>query len=246
MVKITKSGIKSLVQSFICYSSSAYYCFYEKYESVELSYNHGRQCCALCCVQTEFCNFKELLDKKQFNETFLNKFLQQLTPYLIVCYIVDQGSIEALFWRVWVFWQRPVHGPKMFYFLVGADRIQEFFLLEVLLLIVKKYIHTIIAWLLVNIIILKLFSQLVLYFLKLLFSKFSEQSKKRLIDVFDGAWNTFWKNMFNFFSSLAYDLIELLLSDVNDLQTSIFNYSRSNFSYLINSVSTSISKKIPV
>ena len=82
---------------FIVDDSSAYYCFFEKYNSVELNYNRGRQSRALCRVQTEFSNFEERLDKNQFNEVFLKDYLQKLIPYLIEFYVVDQKLIKVFF-----------------------------------------------------------------------------------------------------------------------------------------------------
>ena len=67
------------VLSFICYGSSKYYCFCEKYDSVEFDYNRGRQCCTLCSVLVEFCNF-EILDRNEDNEEFSKKYLDNLKP----------------------------------------------------------------------------------------------------------------------------------------------------------------------
>lgn len=82
---------------FITYDQSSYYCFCDKYDSAELNYNRGRQCCALSRTQIEFANFEELLDKNQFNESFQNIYLNLLLPYLIECFNVDKQSIGLFF-----------------------------------------------------------------------------------------------------------------------------------------------------
>lgn len=77
--------------SFICYTSSTYYSFSNKYDGVEFSFNCGKQRCALCIVLVKFYNFEEMLGRKQHNEQLLKKYLDDFIPYLTEYYEVDKN-----------------------------------------------------------------------------------------------------------------------------------------------------------
>ena len=80
--------------SFICDTRSGYYCFRNKYDGAEFNYSRGKEYCVLCRVPVEFYNFEEMLDRNQYNEKFLKKYLVDLMPYLLECYEVDKNSIQ--------------------------------------------------------------------------------------------------------------------------------------------------------
>ena len=64
--------------------------FAKKFDGVEFQYNEGKKCCPLCPIPIEFYNFEEILDRNQFNEGFLKRYLNSLLPYLIECFEVDK------------------------------------------------------------------------------------------------------------------------------------------------------------
>ena len=78
----------------ICYKSD-YFCFCNKYGSIKLNYNRGRQCCVLCRTKIDFYNFEDLLDKNKDNENFLKDYLNDLIPYLVECFIITKKLIEC-------------------------------------------------------------------------------------------------------------------------------------------------------
>lgn len=70
-----------------------------KYQGCEKDYYFGRDFCPLCCIKIYFWhdlgNFDEYLDRIQFNLSKLKVYIFKLYPFLMKCYHVDKGSLEA-------------------------------------------------------------------------------------------------------------------------------------------------------
>ena len=84
------------------------------------------------------------------------------------------------------------------------------------------------------------------YFVKLLFSKVSQQSKRCLVNVLDCSVQNFGKHSFSFSHTQPENLINSILKNFVNFLCGLFNYYWHNFSNLINCVSASIGKAISV
>ena len=73
--------------------------FCNNYQGCEKDYHFGRDLCPLCCIKIYFWhdlrNFDEYLDRIQFNLSKLKAYTFKLYPFLMECYHVDKGSLEA-------------------------------------------------------------------------------------------------------------------------------------------------------
>ena len=83
------------ILSLICFNNGFFYCFCNRYQGCELNNNLGWRLCLLCQIPVHFRDFKEELDRNQYNLMYLKQFAFRLYPFLEECYKVDQRSLEV-------------------------------------------------------------------------------------------------------------------------------------------------------
>ena len=90
------------------------------------------------------------------------------------------------------------------------------------------------------------FNVISFYFFQLLFSKITEQSKWRLINVLNGFSQCFGNDMFHFLTTLIYDLVDPVMCNIIDIVCSCLYQSRSDFCCLVNNISPCVGKVVAV
>ena len=64
----------------IYFVGGSFYCLCQKYSGCEkYIYNQGKDCCGLCRVQIKFSNFKEQLNRNEYDLDFLRRFAFELS-----------------------------------------------------------------------------------------------------------------------------------------------------------------------
>ena len=105
------------ILSLICYNSdSDYYCLCNKYHGCKKNYYLGRDLCALCCIKIYFrqdlINFKDYLDRNQFNLLKVKSYAFELYPFFIGMLLGGHKVLGSFFGRLCLVLLRPIHQSK--------------------------------------------------------------------------------------------------------------------------------------
>lgn len=86
---------KLLIIMLLITHNGWFYCFGNKYQGCEFSYNRGHGLCPLCRIPAYLSGYEEELDWNPFNLFKLKQFGSKLFPLLLECYCISKRCLKA-------------------------------------------------------------------------------------------------------------------------------------------------------